>query len=74
MSSWGQSFARATASQKRRKISRTSTAAALAGSTTARTLIGDAFVDHFAATRRWEVNQSRSAVTDWEIARYLEHI
>jgi len=49
-------------------------AAALAGSTTARTLLGDAFVDHFAATRRWEVNQSRSAVTDWEIARYLEHI
>jgi glutamine synthetase len=49
-------------------------AGALAGSTTARTLLGDAFVDHFAATRRWEVNQSRSAVTDWEIARYLEHI
>ena len=48
-------------------------AAALAGSTTARTLLGDAFVDHFAATRRWEVNQARSAVTDWEIARYLEH-
>lgn len=49
-------------------------AAALAGSTTARTLLGDAFVEHFAATRRWEVSQSRSAVTDWEIARYLEHI
>jgi glutamine synthetase len=48
-------------------------AEALACSTTARTLLGDAFVDHFAATRRWEVNQSRSAVTDWEIARYLEH-
>lgn len=46
----------------------------LAGSTTARTLLGDAFVEHFAATRKWEVNQSRAAVTDWEIARYLEHI
>ena len=43
-------------------------------STTARTLLGDAFVDHFVATRRWEVRQFRSAVTEWEIARYLEHI
>jgi glutamine synthetase len=46
----------------------------LEASTTARTLLGDAFVDHFVATRRWEVRQFRSAVTEWEIARYLEHI
>jgi glutamine synthetase len=46
----------------------------LEASTTARTLLGDAFIDHFVATRRWEVRQFRSAVTGWEIARYLEHV
>jgi glutamine synthetase len=46
----------------------------LDASTTARTLLGDSFVDHFVATRRWELKQFREAVTDWEIARYLEHI
>jgi glutamine synthetase len=49
-------------------------ATALENSTVARTLLGDAFVDHFVATRRWEVRQFRTAVTEWEVARYLEHI
>ena len=35
---------------------------------------GDEFVDHFAATREWEVRQYEKAVTDWELARYLESI
>ena len=35
---------------------------------------GDSFVDHFAATREWEVRQYEKAVTDWELARYLESI
>jgi len=35
---------------------------------------GDAFVDHFAATREWEVRQFEKAVTDWELGRYLESI
>jgi len=40
----------------------------------ARKFLGERFVDHFAATRRWEVQQFNAAVTEWEIARYLEHI
>ena len=38
----------------------------------ARTLFGDAFVDHFAATREWEEREFRRHVTDWEMARYFE--
>jgi glutamine synthetase len=48
--------------------------AVLEESNTARALLGESFVDHFVATRRWEIQQFRSHVTDWEIARYLEHI
>lgn len=44
----------------------------LEASNTARSLLGDAFVDHFVATRRWEVQQFRSTITEWEVARYLE--
>ncbi|MCB9729088.1 MAG: glutamine synthetase [Deltaproteobacteria bacterium] len=40
----------------------------------ARELLGDAFVSHYVATRRWEVQQFAKAVTDWELARYLEII
>jgi glutamine synthetase len=40
----------------------------------ARELLGDAFVDHFAATRDWECRQFRAAVTDWELRRYFEII
>ncbi|MBI4909808.1 MAG: glutamine synthetase [Acidobacteria bacterium] len=40
----------------------------------ARHLFGDVFVDHFAATREWEARQYERAVTDWELARYLESI
>jgi glutamine synthetase len=43
-----------------------------AASDRARLALGDAFVDHFAATRRWEVELYRRAVTDWELARYFE--
>jgi glutamine synthetase len=41
-------------------------------SETARRWFGDDFVDHFAATREWEVRQFERAVTDWELARYFE--
>ena len=47
---------------------------ALDGSKAARELFGDAFVDHFVATRRWEVRQFKAAVTDWEMKRYFEII
>jgi glutamine synthetase len=40
----------------------------------AREWFGDAFVDHFAATRDWEWRQSLDAVTDWERRRYFEII
>ena len=40
----------------------------------ARELFGDAFVDHFAATREWEEREFRRHVTDWEMERYFEII
>jgi len=40
----------------------------------ARKWFGDEFVDHYAATREWEVRQFEKAVTDWELARYFESI
>jgi len=40
----------------------------------ARRMFGEDFVEHFAATREWEVRQFERAVTDWELARYLETI
>jgi len=45
-----------------------------ARSAIARDWLGDAFVDHFAATREWEWRQWLDAVTDWELKRYLEII
>ncbi|PKW16436.1 glutamine synthetase family protein [Saccharopolyspora spinosa] len=39
----------------------------------ARKLLGERFVDHFVSTRRWELKKFGAAVTEWEIARYLEH-
>ena len=49
-------------------------AQALKASQAARTLFGDAFVDHFAATREWEEREFRKHITDWELARYFEII
>jgi glutamine synthetase len=46
----------------------------LRGSTAARELYGDAFVEHFAATREWEEREFRKHVSDWELARYFEII
>ena len=45
-----------------------------AASPTVRELLGDGFVDHFAATREWEWRQYGDAVTDWELRRYFEII
>ena len=49
-------------------------AAAFSQSAIARDWFGDAFVDHFAATRDWEVRSFAKHVTDWELARYFEQI
>ena len=46
----------------------------LAGSKAARDLFGEAFVEHFAATRDWEEREARKAITDWQLARYFEII
>jgi len=40
----------------------------------ARDWFGDAFVDHYAATREWEEREFRKHITDWELARYFEII
>ena len=40
----------------------------------ARDWLGDAFVDHYVAMRRWEVEKHRTAVTAWERARYFEQV
>ncbi len=44
----------------------------LRASESACAMLGDAFVDHFAATRLWECRQYARSVTDWELARYFE--
>lgn len=46
----------------------------LAGSSAAKDLFGEAFVQHYAATRDWEEREFRKAVTDWELQRYFEII
>jgi glutamine synthetase len=46
----------------------------LKSSKPARALFGDAFVDHFAATREWEEREFRKHITDWEMERYFEII
>ncbi|MFA5505593.1 MAG: glutamine synthetase [Vulcanimicrobiota bacterium] len=40
----------------------------------AREVLGDAFVEHFAATREWEEREFRRSITDWEMERYFEII
>ena len=46
----------------------------LKGSKMARTWFGDAFVDHYAATREWEEREFRRHISDWELERYFEII
>lgn len=44
----------------------------LAASTVAEDWFGSDFVSHYVAMKRAELDAQRLAVTDWEIARYLE--
>ncbi|HYD98012.1 MAG TPA: glutamine synthetase family protein [Alphaproteobacteria bacterium] len=46
----------------------------LRGSSAARGLFGDEFVEHYAASREWEEREFRKHITDWELARYFEII
>src|SRR5580692_8461933 len=63
-------------SPAKRQLPRTLGEAAdrLAHSRAAQQLFGQAFVEHFAASREWEEREFRRAVTDWELARYFEII
>ncbi|MDG2070581.1 MAG: glutamine synthetase family protein [Pseudomonadales bacterium] len=45
-----------------------------AASTAAREVFGDAFVDHYVASRDWEVREYERHVTDWQLERYFEII
>lgn len=47
---------------------------ALTESVAAREILGEDFVDHYVISRDWEVRQYRTAVTDWELARYFEAV
>jgi glutamine synthetase len=49
-------------------------ASRLAASRLAQGFLGEAFVEHFAATREWEAREFARSVTDWELARYFEII
>jgi glutamine synthetase len=46
----------------------------LLASERAKAILGEAFVDHYARTRDWEVRQYERAVTDFELRRYFESI
>ncbi len=43
-------------------------------SSIARDTLGNAFVDHFAASREWEVREFRKHISHWELERYFEII
>lgn len=49
-------------------------ATALKESKAARELFGDAFIEHYGATREWEEREYRKHITDWEMNRYFEII
>ncbi len=46
----------------------------LAKSRAARQILGASFVEHYVASRRWEVKTFDRAVTDWELSRYFETV
>jgi glutamine synthetase len=47
---------------------------AFESSSIAKDYLGDEFVRFYAATRKWELDQFRANVTDWEIKRYLQFL
>ena len=46
----------------------------LKASAMAKDWFGEAFVEHYAATREWEEREFRKHITDWELDRYFEII
>jgi len=70
----GNSYDREHAPERRLPATLDEAARRLLASGAARSLFGDAFVEHYAATRQWEEREFRKAITDWELARYFEII
>ena len=70
----GNAYDREHAPQRRLPATLHEAADRLLASQPARALFGDAFVEHYAATRQWEEREFRKAITDWELARYFEII
>jgi len=46
----------------------------LKSSNAAKELFGEAFVNHFAASREWEEREYRKQISNWELERYFEII
>ncbi|HFE39258.1 MAG TPA: glutamine synthetase [Gammaproteobacteria bacterium] len=46
----------------------------LKSSSVAAQLFGNAFVEHYAASREWEAREYRKHISDWELERYFEII
>src|SRR5947209_10367330 len=40
----------------------------------AREYVGSEFVDRFADSRDWELDQFQRSITDWEVRRYLDEV
>lgn len=70
----GSAYEKSHAEARRLPVTLWEAAQGLKASGVARTLFGDAFVDHYAATREWEEREARKAITDWQLARYFELI
>lgn len=70
----GNAYLEAAPAELRLPRTLTEAAARLRASKEARATFGDAFVDHFAATREWEERQFMRHVSDWELKRYFEII
>ena len=70
----GNAYAQTFAAERRLPRTLWDAAQRLKASGPARALFGDAFVEHYAATREWEEREFRKAITDWELARYFEII
>jgi glutamine synthetase len=70
----GSAYARSYPEKRRLPRTLWDAAQRLKDSESARALFGDAFVEHYAATREWEEREFRKAITDWELARYFEII
>ena len=47
---------------------------ALRNSEAARSVLGEAFVDHYVRTRDWECREYNRSVSEWELRRYFEAV